>query len=276
MSRNWDRTANHIADWLRDYLRDAEKEGYVVGISGGVDSAVAAGLAVMGVGHRRVLGLIIPTKFAQNSINASRVVDWLDIPYLYQPMGTVATAMQDIMQIKLDRVAKGNIEARIRMIVLYAYANAKNYLVLGTTNRSEMEVGYFTKHGDGGVDLEPIADLYKTEVWELAKHLGVPGPVIRQAPTAGLWKGQTDEEELGMTYKELDGYLQSPSNFSSDLAQRVEELRRAAKHKLSMPPCCIPELLYELEDPVVERLRLDRDNPADFTIEYKARVIKEE
>ena len=120
------------------------------------------------------------------------------------------------------------------MTTLYYFAGREGYLVLGTGNRTELTLGYFTKHGDGGVDLLPLGHLVKQEVRELAEHLGVPRSIIDKPPSAGMWKGQTDEDELGFSYDELDRYLVGGQG-SEELANRVEELRRANAHKLRIP-----------------------------------------
>jgi NAD+ synthase len=153
-----------------------------------------------------------------------------------------------------DPVPLGNIKARMRMVVLYAHANKNNMLVAGTSNKSEMLTGYFTKYGDGGCDIEPIGDLYKTDVWTLAKHLALPPSIIEKVPSAELWAGQTDEKELGLSYEKLDRLLQflelgDPGHYLKDLGTLAlstktteEEGRNAinlmikARHKLSMPP----------------------------------------
>jgi NAD+ synthase len=133
-----------------------------------------------------------------------------------------------------------NIKPRLRMTTLYFIANSINYLVAGTGNRSELAIGYFTKYGDGGVDLLPIGHLLKREVREMAKELGVPERVIARPPGAGLWPGQLDEEEMGFTYAELERYLEEgPQAVSPALAVRIERLTRSSDHKRAMPP--IPE-----------------------------------
>ena len=139
------------------------------------------------------------------------------------------------------RVALGNVRPRLRMATLYYVANSLNYLVAGTGNRSELTIGYFTKHGDGGVDVLPIGHLLKGEVRTLAKELGVPQPIIDKAPSAGLWLGQTDEAEMGFSYADLERYLShGPEGVSPALALRVERMIRSTEHKRSLPP--IPDL----------------------------------
>ena len=135
------------------------------------------------------------------------------------------------------RVPLANIKPRVRMSTLYYFANALNYLVAGTGNRSELSIGYFTKYGDGGCDLLPIGQLEKSEVRALARELNIPEAIIDRTPTAGLWIGQTDEEEMGFTYKDLERYLEEgPQAVSPALAMRIERLIRAGEHKRQLPP----------------------------------------
>ncbi len=138
------------------------------------------------------------------------------------------------------RMAKANIKPRLRMIVLYYLANKLNYLVCGTGNKTELSVGYFTKYGDGGADILPLAGLLKTEVWELARELGVPERVINKPPSAGLWSGQTDEKELGISYSELDGILGAllsggKPRSSREKTQKVKNLLKCSEHKRQLP-----------------------------------------
>jgi NAD+ synthase len=134
-------------------------------------------------------------------------------------------------------VPTANVKPRLRMTTLYFIANRLNYLVVGTGNKSEITIGYFTKYGDGGVDLLPIAGLVKHEVWDLARELGIPGRVIDKAPSAGLWLGQTDEAEMGFTYAELEQFIKhGPSAVSPEVANRIEHLASVSEHKRALPP----------------------------------------
>jgi NAD+ synthase len=135
-----------------------------------------------------------------------------------------------------SELAKANLKPRLRMASLYFVANTMNYLVAGTGNRSELLVGYFTKYGDGGVDLLPLGGLVKSEVRRLARELGVPERIITKPPSAGLWDGQTDETEMGFTYEALELYLDSPANVDEPTAARIAAMMKAASHKLEMAP----------------------------------------
>jgi NAD+ synthase len=133
------------------------------------------------------------------------------------------------------RLAQVNLKPRLRMLTIYYIANQLNYLVAGATNRSELAIGYFTKYGDGGVDIMPMANLVKKQVRELARFLGIPQPIIDKAPSAGLWEGQTDEEEMGFRYDELDRYLLT-GKASGELKKKIEAKIAAGNHKRSLPP----------------------------------------
>ncbi len=135
----------------------------------------------------------------------------------------------------ISRLAQANIKARLRMLTLYYFANRLKYMVAGSGNRDELSVGYFTKYGDGGVDIQPLGNLLKGQLRELAKFLGIPEPIINKPPSAGLWEGQTDEEELGLSYDELDLYLAS-GEVSVVLKKRIEAMIAASEHKRQPPP----------------------------------------
>lgn len=246
---NAEKTAGNIARWLRDYVANYSKDGYVVGLSGGVDSAVAAALAVRGVGRGRVGVILMPCHSSSEDARlGGHVAQWLgvmvrqiDLSCAYDAqiaaLPVPETGPVEIMA-RL-RLAEANVKPRLRMITLYYLSTSLNCLVLGTSNLSERMLGYFTKYGDGGVDVEPLGQLYKTEVWELAEHLGVPQKIIDRAPSAGLWPGQTDEGEIGFPYADIDAYLQHRDTVAypnCPLAARIDVLREAAQHKLHMPP----------------------------------------
>jgi NAD+ synthase len=146
--------------------------------------------------------------------------------------GTLPSAGLDLAT---RRLAEANLKPRLRMIALYYFANRLGYLVVGSGNRSELAVGYFTKYGDGGADLLPLGNLVKGQVGELAAHLGIPRQIIDKPPSAGLWSGQSDEEEMGLTYEELDRYLTS-GEAGAELRDRIDGMRAAAAHKRSLPP----------------------------------------
>lgn len=191
---------------------DAGAEGVVVPMSGGIDSTLTAALAIDALGAERVLGLGLPRRETDDdSSDACTMAGGLGIEYREASLGPLLERFEDLIAPEIDprgdRQAIGNVLARFRMACAYYAANTRSYLVLGTANRSELLLGYFTKHGDGGVDLHPIGDLYKTEVWAFAQQMGLPRRIIGKEPTAGFWDGQTDASDLGAPYNQLDPLL---------------------------------------------------------------------
>lgn len=246
------RLADSIPAWLRERVQAAGAQGLVFGLSGGIDSAVVARLCQLAVGDR-CAGVIMPCHSnAEDEADARLVAERFRIRTLRVPLdaafdaltGAVDTAFateEGLRPHATDdiraRMPMANVKPRLRMTTLYFVANRLNYLVVGTGNRSEITIGYFTKYGDGGVDLLPIGRLVKHEVWDLARELGVPDKVIDKAPSAGLWLGQTDEAEMGFTYAELEQYInEGASAVSPEVAERIEHLARASEHKRALPP----------------------------------------
>lgn len=201
-----------IVDFISTKLGEAGIPGAVVGISGGIDSALVAYLTVEALGAENVMGIHMPENATPESeINdAKEVAERLGIDFkivnISDILGTYKDTMPDIEETTAP--VDGNLKARIRMSVLYYYANMHGRVVMGTGNKTEILLGYFTKYGDGGVDLEPIGDLYKTEVREMSQMLELPESIIKKAPSAGLWEGQTDEADLGVTYENIDKVLE--------------------------------------------------------------------
>lgn len=234
-----DKQIEIIAKWLKDYLETSGAGGYVIGLSGGVDSTVAAALAVKAVGPEKVLGVCMPCySNPEDEDLARQVAKWLGITLLKIDLNKIYDIFEFMVAAPLlDRrvIAPFNVKPRLRMVALYRIANAYDYLVVGTGDKSEALVGYFTKYGDGGVDLLPIGDLYKTEVQKMAREMGVPSRIVERVPSAGLWPGQTDEGEMNITYAELDQMLAGVKQKS----KKVLDMMVAATHKLNMPPICM-------------------------------------
>lgn len=233
--------ASSIEKWIREQIAAAGAEGAVFGLSGGVDSAVVAGLCKRALDDR-CLAVIMPCYSNSLDVEHARLVaETFQVPYTTVDLSsTFDTLLKELNNHligtgTIPRGAVANIKPRLRMTTLYFYAACYNYLVMGTGNRSEIAIGYFTKYGDGGVDLEPIGHLLKEEVRELAAYLGVPEVIINKAPSAGLWKGQTDEGELGFTYAQLDHYLKF-QEAPPEIKAKIEALQRASDHKRRMPP----------------------------------------
>jgi NAD+ synthase len=250
-----ERARREIISFIREEVANAGAQGGVVGISGGIDSALTATLAKEALGDN-LLALIMPERGVTSDADvrdAKELASRLEIPYhVVEISPAVAEVMRsfpfDAFPEEQQKLAVANIKPRLRMINLYLAANLKNLLVIGTGNKTELLLGYFTKYGDGGVDLLPIADLYKTQVRALARHVGVPEKIIHKTPSAGLWRGQADEAELGMSYSELDRILYalydeelSPSQAAEKLNISVEKVRavearvKANEHKRRMP-----------------------------------------
>jgi NAD+ synthase len=245
--------ADALAAWVRQRVLAAGARGVVVGLSGGIDSAVVVRLCQMAT-PAHIVGMMLPCHSdPRDEADARLVAEHFGIPtlridlapafdrLLAELSGAVAALPDGAAGAAADRpagrMAIANIKPRLRMTSMYYVANALNYLVAGTGNRSELTIGYFTKHGDGGVDLLPIGRLFKSEVRALARELEVPEPIIEKPPSAGLWAGQTDEGEMGFTYAELEAYLtQGPSAVAPAVASRIEQLERASDHKRAVPP----------------------------------------
>ena len=233
-----------LADWLRRKMREAGARGLVFGLSGGVDSATAGAVAVQAVGSECVLAAIMPCQSQPIDARLARdVATTFDMPTVTIHLDNAFSDLIDNLPPTDHPLATANIKPRLRMITLYYLAQSRNYLVLGSGNRTERMVGYFTKYGDGGVDLLPLGDVYKTEVWKLARDLGVPREVVERAPSAGLWPGQTDEQELGISYKTLDQALKAMAGGDTEgipasTLSKVEKMVARSAHKRALPPMC--------------------------------------
>jgi len=232
-----------IISWIRGQLESAGAEGIVMGLSGGIDSAVVAALAKEAVGKDRVLALVLPCHSQmQDLIDAELVAKQLGLKIQTLDLSHIYDSLIGILP-EAGNLAKVNLKPRLRMLVLYYFANKLNYLVCGTGNKSELKVGYFTKHGDGATDILPIGDLLKKDVKKLAKQLGIHARIINKPPTAGLWPGQTDEGEMGITYLELDDILERIENkkkqvSSKEKVNKVRGMFSKSEHKRQGPKIC--------------------------------------
>ncbi len=224
-----------LISWIKNQVKEAGKEGVVLGLSGGLDSACVAVLCKKALGDN-VLGLIMP---CESNLEDEKFVNLLTEGFnIKTETVTLDAAYNELTGIlpPAGKMAKANLKPRLRMMVLYYFANKLNCLVAGTGNKSELTVGYFTKYGDGGVDILPLGNLLKTEVKKLAEELGIHGDIIERTPTAGLWEGQTDEGELGMSYEELDEAIISMENagkpaVNQEIIDKVRMLSKKSEHK---------------------------------------------
>lgn len=245
-----EQTKKNIIRFIKEKVSKANAEGVVVGISGGIDSSLTACLSCEAIGKENVFGVMMPstTTPTEDKLHGADLVKILEIDYKEVPIDSILNEFISVSENINDKKAIGNLKARIRMSILYYYANLKNYIVCGTGNKSEILIGYFTKFGDGACDMEPIGDLYKTEVKQIAKEVNVPNEIIEKSPRAGLWNNQTDEDEIGMSYDTLDKLLymlidknMNVEKIANNLKIPIEEVNRIAKkvannqHKNEVP-----------------------------------------
>lgn len=234
--------AEELRGFIKRYVADCGAEGVVVGLSGGIDSAVVVKLAADALGPDKVHAVFMPTDVTPKADHdcCAKLAELWGVGYEVINIQPAVDSLSDMLGGGLSPLEKGNVSARCRMTVLYARAKRLNCIVLGTSNQSEYMMGYFTKHGDGGSDAAPLVGLYKTNVRQLAKIIGIPQCIIAKAPSAGLWEGQTDEDEMGITYAALDTVLleiekgRTDAEIAADSGLPAEEVARIRANVLAM------------------------------------------
>lgn len=226
--------------WIRESTLAGGRKGTVLGMSGGIDSSVVAVLCQRAF-PRSTLGVLMPCySIREDEEHALAVASQFSISTKTVVLDSVFNALlkvlpNDSIDPVTSQVAKANLKVRLRMLTLYYFANQLEYIVVGSSNKSELAIGYFTKYGDGGVDIPPLGNLVKGQVRELATFLGIPQGIIDKPPSAGLWPGQTDEGDLGFSYDELDRYLLT-GEAPKEVKARIEARASAAEHKRCPPP----------------------------------------
>jgi NAD+ synthase len=235
-----EKLAEKLVSWIKDKVLAAGGKGVVLGLSGGVDSSVAAVLCQRAF-PQTTLAVLMPCYSSQEYMaHARTVAERFSIPTKTVVLDSVFDSLlkalpDDEVEPDINRLAQANIKARLRMLTLYYFANRLKYMVVGSSNRGELATGYFTKYGDGGTDILPLGSLLKGEVRELARFLGIPQPIIDKPPSADLWEGQTDEGELGLSYDELDRYLDT-GEAPAEIKKKIDAMIASSEHKRQPPP----------------------------------------
>ncbi|MBS3097742.1 NAD+ synthase [Candidatus Woesearchaeota archaeon] len=233
------KTYSNLIKGIRQYFEKNNLKKAVIGLSGGIDSSLSAFLVAKAIGPKNLLGLIMPeigVSSKESTEYAKKLAELIGISYSIIPINSFLAPYKKSLKWKENKIAIINTKARTRANILYNYANTHNAIVIGTSNKSEMMLGYFTKYGDGACDLEVIGSLYKTEVYKLAKHLKLPKEIIERAPTAELFHGHTDEKELGAPYSEIDKILKQvekgkkpKGKLAGEILKRIKENEHKTK-----------------------------------------------
>lgn len=220
---NTKKTYNKLINEIKLFFKKNNRKKAVIGLSGGIDSSLSAKLVADAIGKKNVRGLIMPIKGLSSKENIKDSVELCKLIGMEYSIIYINEFIKNFERFKWqNKIARMNTASRIRAVILYNYANSKNAFVIGTSNKTEIMLGYFTKYGDGAVDIEVIGSLFKTEEIELAKYLKIPKNIINKIPTAELYHGQTDEDELGGSYSEID-----------EILMKIEKKKKVKKSKLA-------------------------------------------
>ena len=225
------------SEFIKSVLQNSNAEGVILGLSGGKDSALVAILCKHAC--KNVLGVMMPCEskrnFGEDMQDAISLASQFNIETMTVDLSAAKVSLlSGIKDVSITSAASKNIAPRLRMTTLYALGQSKNYLVAGTGNKSEIYLGYFTKWGDGACDFNPISDLTVKEIYEFLAFLGAPENILTKAPSAGLFDGQTDEKEIGITYKKIDDYILFKNGESADI-EKIEKAHRLSAHKRRLP-----------------------------------------
>ena len=247
-AQNAEDKANCIQNWVKERVEQAGSSGAILGLSGGIDSSVLAVLLNRALGAK-MLALIMPCHSSpQDLIHAKLLSLKFDIPNCVIDISKVYDdcVKEASKSCEISKIAKANTKSRLRMINLYLVGQSMNYLVCGASNKSEYTIGYFTKYGDSGCDLLPIADLLKREIYELAEYLDIPKEIVEKPPSAGLWEGQTDEREIGLPYSAIDSFIETGEADTQAANIMINRMNYLSAHKRATPPVCMINL-HELK-----------------------------
>lgn len=247
---NKEKLINDIVAWLKSEAKKAHSNGLIVGLSGGVDSSVVAHL-IKRAFPENSLGVILPIKSSESSLEDARKLVaqseinslTIDLTSIHEDMiGLTFTSLQskNLFNEKYKVISDANLRARLRMSTLYTIANNLGYMVVGTDNKDEYFTGYFTKYGDGASDLLPLAEIYKSEVYEMARFFNIPESIINKAPSADLWENQTDEDEMGVKYSEIEKYIKG-EDIDEKSKSIIRKLHLSSEHKRNIPPIFKPQ-----------------------------------